>query len=209
MGLEHRPTAPSMQGPNLPAVVTLLVLLVAADVNEIARLGKHFPWVKPSCCPRCQQPLWWHGFVLAYFAPQASAVFLRRLRCSCCKAVHRLKPQGYWQRFRSAVADIQHCIEHRVVSGRWLRDYPRDRQRQWWRRLRKMAATVLGLAFTGCAISLFLALLERGFIPVSTSFFRDNQRPGHHPTVVSLCRTSPADDTGILMDSHFTPRRST
>jgi hypothetical protein len=92
-----------------------------------------------------------------------------------------LKPQGYWQRFRSAVADIQHCIERRGVSGRWLRDYPRDRQRQWWRRLRKMAATVLGLAFAGCAISLFLALLERGFIPVSSSFYRDNQSTGPPP----------------------------
>lgn len=170
-----------MQGLNLPAGVTLLVLLVAADVNEIARLGRHFPWTKPSCCPHCQQPLWWHGFVPAYFSPLAGAVFLRRLRCSCCKAVHRLKPRGYWQRFRSTIADIQHCIEHRAVSGRWLRDQPRDRQRQWWHRLHKMAAAVLGLAFAGCAISLFLALQERGVVPVSTSFYHANQSTGPPP----------------------------
>jgi len=158
-----------------------LVLLVAADVNEIARLGKDFPWLKPACCPRCQQPLWWHGFVLAYFAPLAKAIFLRRLRCSCCKAVHRLKPQGYWNRFRSAVADIQRCIEHRAAFGRWQREQPRDRQRQWWRRLHKMAAAVLGLAFAGCAISLFLALLKRGFVPVSSSFYHDNYGTGPPP----------------------------
>jgi hypothetical protein len=54
-----------------------------------------------------------------------------------------------------------------------------------------MAATVLGLAFAGCAISLFLALLERGFIPVSSSFYRDNQSTGPPPNLsVPLPRIS-------------------
>jgi hypothetical protein len=44
-----------------------------------------------------------------------------------------------------------------------------------------MAASVLGLAFAGCAISLFLALQERGFIPVSTSFFHANHSTGPPP----------------------------
>jgi uncharacterized iron-regulated membrane protein len=62
-----------------------------------------------------------------------------------------------------------------------LRDQPRDRQRQWWRRLHKMAAAVLGLAFAGCAISLFLALQVRGVVPVSTTFYRANHSTGPPP----------------------------
>ncbi len=178
MSLLRRPTAPSMQGLTSRQGVTLLVLLVAADVNEIALLGKHFPWPKPSCCPRCGQPLWWHGFVPAYFAPLAKAVFIRRLRCSCCRAVHRLKPAGYWHRFRSSIADIFQSILHRSEDGRWRLDLPRPRQRQWWRRLQRMSVVMLGLAFVGSAVEAFQSLVKLGFIPVSSSFYRDNPDTG-------------------------------
>ena len=158
-----------------------MVLFVDADVNQIARLGKDFPWPKPSYCPRCQQPLWWHGFVPAYFAPLSEAVFIRRLRCSCCRAVHRLKPKGYWRRFRTSIADIFGCLAHRADSGRWRCDQPRSRQRQWWRRLHRLAVAVLGLSFTGCAGEVFNALVAKGFIPVSTSFQCDNHSTGPPP----------------------------
>ncbi|MCK4621144.1 MAG: hypothetical protein KAT62_02895 [Desulfuromonadales bacterium] len=147
-----------------------MVLFADADVNEIARLGRGFPWPKPSECPRCQQPLWWHGFVPAYFAPLADAIFIRRLRCSCCGAVHRLKPQGYWRYFRSCVADIQKTISDRSESGRWRADLPRGRQRQWWRRLRRRAVAVLGLAWSEDAVAAFTSLVALGFIPISTAF---------------------------------------
>lgn len=181
MGLLRSPIAPSMQGSTSRQGVTLLVLLVTADVNEIARLGKDFPWPKPSCCPRCSQSLWWHGFVPAYFAPLAEAVFIRRLRCSCCRAVHRLKPAGYWHRFRSSVADVFQSIIHRSEGGRWRLDLPRPRQRQWWRRLQRMSVAVLGLAFIGSAVEAFWALIELGFIPVSSSFYCGNQSTGPPP----------------------------
>lgn len=157
-----------------------MVLSVAVDVNEIARLGKDFPWVKPSGCPRCGQPLWWHGFVLAYFSCLAEAVLLRRLRCSCCWAVHRLKPAGYWRRFRSPLTDILQSVSRRHHSGRWCRDLLRPRQRQWWRRLAGMVAAVLGRA-TGSAVTAFEILLGQGFLPVSLSFKRDNSSTGPPP----------------------------
>jgi hypothetical protein len=162
-----------MQGLASRQGVALLVLSVAADVNEIARLGKDFPWVKPSACPRCGQPLWWHGFVLAYFSCLTDAVLLRRLRCSHCRSVHRLKPSGYWRRFRSAIPEIVQSISHRSDSGRWRTDLSRYRQRQWWRRLQRMACAVLGM-LSGSAVAAFEALLLRGFLPVSISFDCDN-----------------------------------
>lgn len=157
-----------------------MVLSVAADVNEIARLGRNFPWVKPSCCPRCHHSLWWHGFVLAYFSPLVEAVHLRRLRCSFCKSVHRLKPCGYWHGFRCAAAVIERSMTHRCLSGFWLSDEPRERQRQWWRRLKRLALIVFGLV-TLDAVTSFQALLARGYIPVSSSVYRGNQNTGPPP----------------------------
>lgn len=177
MGLTRSPTAPSEQGLASRQGVALLVLSVDVDVNEIARLGKKFPWDKPSGCPRCGQPLWWHGFVPAYFSCLVEPVFLRRLRCSCCRAVHRLKPSGYWRRVRSTILEITQAISHRSDSGHWRRDLPRFRQRQWWRRLRRMTAVVLGL-FDGSAVAAFAELVERGLVPVSSSFERDNADTG-------------------------------
>lgn len=157
-----------------------MVLSVAADVNEIARLGKDFPWAKPSGCPCCGQPLWWHGFVLAYFSCLLKPVWLRRLRCSCCHRVHRLKPAGYWRRFRSTILEITQTISHRSASGRWCRALPRSRQRQWWRRLQRLASAVLGL-FSGSVLDAVEELLGQGFIPVSLSFERDNSGVGPPP----------------------------
>lgn len=158
-----------------------MVLCVVADVNEIARLGKDFPWVKPPGCPRCGQPLWWHGFVPAYFSSLPEAVWLRRLRCSCCGAVHRLRPADYWVRFRSCVADIFQSISHRCDLGRWRCDLPRPRQRQWWRRLGRLSQAVLGLAFSGSAVAAFEDLVSRGFVPVSRCFYCDNYSTGPPP----------------------------
>ena len=105
---------------------------------------------------------------------------LRRLRCSCCRAVHRLKPAGYWRRFRSPITEITQAIFHRSESGRGYRILPRCRQRQWWRRLMRMADAVLGL-FCGSALEAYQRLLGRSFIPVSLSFQCDNSGAGPPP----------------------------
>lgn len=180
MGLSRSPTAPSMRGLPSRQGVTLLVLSVDVDVNEIARLGVDFPWVKPAGCPRCGQPLWWHGFVPAYFSCLAEAILLRRLRCPFCRTVHRLRPAGYWRRFRSPLTEIFQSVSSRQDSGRWRHDPPRPRQRQWWRRLKRMAEAVFGLT-AGSAVTAFESLLGRGFIPVSLSFDCDNSGPSPPP----------------------------
>lgn len=84
----QRSITPSNQDLSHPARSSL-VLFVSIQVKEIARLGRLFPWQKPACCPDCQGPLWWHDFVLAYFSCLSEAVYLRRLRCSCCASVHK------------------------------------------------------------------------------------------------------------------------
>ncbi len=145
-----------------------MIIPVDIDVNQLAILGKKYLWQKPSACPRCGGHLWWHGFVLAYPACLAEAVFFRRLLCPHCRSVHRLRPKSYWRRFQSSVATIEQVIAHRQNNGRWSPDLPRPRQRQWWRRLQKKSLLCLGLSFVGSLFDSFLTLIEAGAIPVNS-----------------------------------------
>jgi hypothetical protein len=183
-----------------------VVLFVAASVKEIARLGTAYPWNKPSCCPRCGGRLWWHGFVVAWFSCFSHCVYLRRLFCSQCRAVHRLKPrglspglaaflivsifdvcsvrsaapfrlkpQGYWPRYRSSSAEIQQAITHRQSTKRWRPDLPRSRQRQWWRRLGRMIRLVFGMSAQLTHREGFTRLIARNIIPVTQAIHHDNR----------------------------------
>lgn len=145
-----------------------MVIFVDIDVNQLNLQGKDFFWNKPSACPECGERLWWHGFVLAYLACLAEAVFCRRLRCSHCRCVHRLRPGSHWRCFQSSITTIEQAIEHRVETGRWRPGLPRPRQRQWWRRLGKKVKLCLGLSFAGTRFDAFMALIEAGAIPTSS-----------------------------------------
>lgn len=145
-----------------------MVIFVDIDVNQLATLGKNFLWLKPSVCPKCGGHLWWHGFVLAYLACLADAVFFRRLFCPHCNSVHRLRPSSHWRRFQSSTTTIEQVIAHRQYNARWCLDLPRPRQRQWWRRLKKKSLLCLGLSFVGSLFDSFLALIGSGAIPVNS-----------------------------------------
>ncbi len=145
-----------------------MVILVVIDVNQLAILGKDFLWEKPANCPKCGEHLWWHGFVPAYLACLAEAVFLRRLFCPHCRSTHRLRPASHWLRFQSSISTIQETVEHRQEKRRWRPDLPRPRQRQWWRRLKAKSLLCLGLSFAGSLMDSFLTLLQAETIPVSS-----------------------------------------
>lgn len=149
-----------------------MVLPCEVDIKELIRLNRDYPWKKPPYCPRCQGGLWWHGFVLAYFSTSDDAVFLRRLRCPGCGAVHRLRPKTHWRRFQTPIQAIRESIAHRVKTERWRPELPRSGQRQWWRRLGRLVKTILGVSFAESLLAGFDALLTLGFIPVSRTIQR-------------------------------------
>jgi hypothetical protein len=138
-------------------------------------LGKEFPWRKPGLCPHCHSSLWWHGFVIAYFSCCPEAVYVRRLRCPCCGAVHRLKPSGYFRRFRSSIQEIKESIDQRSNKNRWRPDLPRARQRRWWRRLVRMISTVLGVSYSGSPLQAFKVFMKHNIIPVSSAKKKENR----------------------------------
>ncbi len=143
-----------------------MVISVDVDVNKIARFGRDFFWQKPSACPHCGAALWWHGFVLAYFDHLPQAVFLRRLRCPRCGAVHRLRPKAYWSRFRSTIQIINQTID-RFLSQGWQSELPGSRQLQWWRRFCAKARLMIGFGWEHF-LDAFDLLVGWGQIPVSS-----------------------------------------
>ena len=88
--------------------------------------------------------------------------------------MHRLKPAGYFPRFRSSIGEIQKTIEHRCRRGRWRPDLPRGRQRQWWRRLGRVILLALGTSFAGSFIQAFNLLKEQNIIPVTGAGLPEN-----------------------------------
>ena len=145
-----------------------MVLYCRVDFNLLAEKQKDYPWQKPACCPCCQGPLWWHGFVVVYFYLFPQGLFLKRLRCPNCKAVHRLRPDTHWSRFQTSIASIRSSIAWRAEKKRWRPDLPRANQIQWRKRLRRMTAAVLGSSFAASLLAAFDALAAKGFIPASS-----------------------------------------
>ena len=158
-----------------PEGVDSLVLFVSAKVKEIARQGRSFPWDKPRCCPRCQSSLWWHGFVLAYFAACAEPVYLRRLRCPGCNAIHRLRPAGYFRRIRSSILEVKESLSHRAHRNRWRPDLPRGRQRQWWRRLCRLSLMEFGCSHATSILVSFYLLIRTNIIPITSAMKNENR----------------------------------
>ena len=144
----------------------MMILPVSVVLNEICRQGRHFKWPRPECCPRCGSVrVWGHGFVAAFFDGYDQCVYLRRYRCPDCRCVIRLKPQGYFNRFRARIDTIRACICHRLSEGRWIGKMSRSRQRHWLCALRKKAMGFFGF---GCSlIEAFDRLMTMGHIPVS------------------------------------------
>ena len=159
---------PPKQVPTTWNGVVILVISVDILVNQIALLGKNFPWRKPSCCPRCGSGLWWHGFVLAWFEPLDQAVFIRRLRCPACHSVHRLRPRSYWPRCRSPIEVVKSVLGHRHLKLSWLDNIPLPRQKIWWHRFRRHAASLIGINWQVLPDP-FMVLTDWGRMPVSST----------------------------------------
>jgi glutaredoxin len=152
-----------------------MVLASEVSVNELVAQGKNFPWTRPRC-PHCREWCWWHGFVLAFFSMIPAGVYIRRCFCPHCKSVHRLKPVGYFRRFRWSQAEIRGAVETRQDTGQYPKGVaPRETVRRWWRSLAQVIAKELGISFAGTRLAGFNLLFSQGRNPVSLATVRTNQ----------------------------------
>lgn len=133
-------------------------------------LERSFPWPRPARCPRCGSVrLWGHGFVPAYFDEVPELVWLKRYRCPACRAVIRLRPQGYWRRFQASVEAIRHSLSRKLGHGRWDPGLPRSRQRHWLKGLLRQVGMHLGSSWSGDLLWAFDWLSGRGLAATSRS----------------------------------------
>jgi hypothetical protein len=149
--------------------IGLMIISVSVFLKDIFEQGRDFKWAKPPKCPRCHSiRLWGHGFVAAFFDGFSESVWLRRYRCPDCRCILRIKPKGYFPRFRATIATIRCRIEDRLLKGRWPPGLLKSRQRHWLSALRRKAAAFFGL--DSDLIWVFEGLIGLGQVPVSRSF---------------------------------------
>lgn len=121
--------------PNRPSTKSEpLILHFDIDVKRLVEEGKDFPWPRPKECPNpdCRSSrLWGHGYVLRYFAGCCHGVWIKRYRCAECRAVHTLRPKGFYKRFRYAIFTILRSLLTRICDGRWLKDITHQLQLYW------------------------------------------------------------------------------
>jgi hypothetical protein len=145
-----------------------MILPVTANLKEIEKQGRNYPWKKPDVCLRCKGcRLWGHGFVGAFFDCCAGALMLRRYRCPACGCVIKLKPEGYFRRFQATIETIRFHVERRLGTGRWPMGCSCPRCRHWLRALKRQTMARLGMEWLMQLPQAFDRLIEMGCIPVS------------------------------------------
>lgn len=153
-----------------PPKAGILIIFVDVKIKKIIRLGKNYPWSKPSNCPRCQwTSIWGHGYVDAYFDGYNKTVWLKRYRCPCCGCVIRVRPKGYFKRIWTPIEEIIRRLRQRLRYGRWPPGISRNRQGHWLRSLRRRVGAYLGNILKMDIMEAFNWFISRGHIPVSRS----------------------------------------
>lgn len=144
----------------------LMIIPVSVILNEIFQQGRKFNWKKPAKCPRCHSVrVWGHGFVAAFFDGFVESLWLRRYRCPDCKCIVRMKPEGFFRRFRAPIVTIRTCLGDRLSRGRWPRLLSNSRRRHWLSALKRKTAAFFGIGAD--LMSAFDRLIGIGQIPVS------------------------------------------
>lgn len=104
---------------------------IPVNFDQLAKAGKAFNWNRPTCQNGCFKKMWSHGFVPRYFEGFSGNIWLKRFRCSICRCVVTMFPEGYYDRFQSSVRQIFSALEERLVRGRWPPEVPRQRAGHW------------------------------------------------------------------------------
>lgn len=146
-----------------------MIIFVCAELKEILKKQRDYPWPRPDLCARCRSSkLWGHGFVLAYFDGLSDGVYIRRYRCPGCGCVIRLRPREYFRRIQASILTIRTSLFERIVKGRYLAGVSRSRQRHWLNGLVRNTAAYFGNTWNNRLLEAFDRLLGMGRVPVSS-----------------------------------------
>ena len=110
------------------------------DLISLKERGKDYPWPRPPQCPCCGGKLWSHGYTPRYFPGSSTPFYLKRYRCTECRAVHTLRPKDHWRRFQAECGAILDSLRSKMLQKRWIPGFTRQRQQYWFRGLKTQFA---------------------------------------------------------------------
>lgn len=92
---------------------------------------------------------------------------MKRYRCAQCRAVHTIRPLGYWRKFIAPVEAVVRSVRNKIEHGRWVGEWSRQRQQYWWRGFR-LRLTAWGIP-TEPTVKKLWELLRAGLIVATHS----------------------------------------
>jgi len=147
-----------------------MIIYINTLLKDIFRLGRKYPWPKPTCCPRCGNSMvWGHGYVGSWFDGYEEAILLKRYRCPCCGCVIKLRPSSHLSRFQASTNSIRSTLSIRIKTGRWPPDCSVPRAGHWLRSLKRKVFSLFGFYEGKALFKFFDYLLLFGNNPVSRS----------------------------------------
>ncbi|MFC1835520.1 hypothetical protein ACFL2Q_12410 [Thermodesulfobacteriota bacterium] len=172
-----------------------MIVAVRVSLKKIVDMARDFPWPRPVVCGECGgDRLWGHGYVMAYFDEIDQPVLLKRYRCPDCKGVFRLRPAGYFKRFRATVQTIRAGIASRLETGKWPPGISRCRAGHWLRYLKQKTMAHLGGEWIGLMlVEAFDRLISKAKIPPSSSFKAVFRAGETYPTEDCRCFAFPVE----------------
>jgi hypothetical protein len=156
--------------------VSIMIWVIAVNLNEIFLLGRDFVWPRPDSCLSCgRYRVWSHGFIYRYFHGFTGPCILRCYRCSDCGCVMTPRPKGYWPRFQASGDDIEHLVQRRVELGRWpASSLGLSRLRHYVAALKRLVLAILGANWIDRLYDGYVELIGRGIVPFSRSLRFDS-----------------------------------
>lgn len=150
--------------------IVSMIIHVSANLKEIFRLGRNYPWERPKKCPQCGgYKLWGHGYRDVIFDGFDAPLLLRRWRCPQCTCVLVSRPEDYCSRFQTPTTTIRSILSHRLQYGRWPPGTCHGRCWHWLQALKKRTIAWLGKAWLGNLLGAFDYLIRQGQVPMSRS----------------------------------------
>ena len=162
------PSAPKHEPIRLNTSI-FMILHVYADIKEISRLGKKYPWKRPGKCPHCGCMVWGHGYRDVFFDGYNEPIPVKRWRCPRCRHIITCRPAGYFSRFQTPAHTIRFTLSHRIQTGRWPCGCIRGRCGHWLRALKRRVLAYLGNTWQNSLINAFDLFMRLGQVPVSRS----------------------------------------
>ena len=115
------------------------------DLKQLSEEGKAFKWDRPKECSLCNNYLWGHGFQARYFDGFEHPLFLKRWRCSHCKACFLMMPSQYLKYFKATLNKMVTTLKYRLKSNKWPPDCSRQKAAHWLRKLKQFCLGYFGV----------------------------------------------------------------